>query len=60
MKKNNPDTPILLREAQGVLPKIYARYGPYSSFYIPPPRPPSPCSFGFFFFWFPVEEITSN
>lgn len=27
MKKNNPNTPILLREAQGTLPKIYARYG---------------------------------
>ena len=27
MKKNNPDTPILIREAQGTLPKIYARYG---------------------------------
>lgn len=27
MKKNNPVTPILLREAQGTLPKIYARYG---------------------------------
>lgn len=26
MKKNNPTTPILLREAQGTLPKIYARY----------------------------------
>ncbi|KAK7751089.1 hypothetical protein SLS62_006918 [Diatrype stigma] len=27
MKKNNPHTPILIREAQGVLPKVYARYG---------------------------------
>ncbi|KAK4648930.1 hypothetical protein QC762_114540 [Podospora pseudocomata] len=27
MKKNNPSTPIMLREAQGTLPKIYARYG---------------------------------
>lgn len=27
MKKNNPQTPILIREAQGTLPKIYARYG---------------------------------
>lgn len=27
MKKNNPQTPILLREAAGTLPKIYARYG---------------------------------
>ncbi|KXJ93745.1 thioredoxin-like protein [Microdochium bolleyi] len=26
MKKNNPDTPILLREAAGTLPKVYARY----------------------------------
>ncbi|RYP76762.1 hypothetical protein DL770_007172 [Monosporascus sp. CRB-9-2] len=26
MKKNNPHTPILIREAQGVLPKVYARY----------------------------------
>ncbi|KAM4065255.1 mitochondrial ribosomal protein [Hirsutella rhossiliensis] len=26
MKKNNPDTPIMLREAAGTLPKIYARY----------------------------------
>ena len=28
MKKNNPTTPIMLREAQGTLPKVYARYGP--------------------------------
>lgn len=27
MKKNNPQTPILIREAQGTLPKVYARYG---------------------------------
>ncbi|KAK6208084.1 hypothetical protein LQW54_007130 [Pestalotiopsis sp. IQ-011] len=27
MKKNNPATPILLREAAGTLPKVYARYG---------------------------------
>ncbi|KAI1092880.1 NADH dehydrogenase, alpha subcomplex, subunit 2 [Rostrohypoxylon terebratum] len=26
MKKNNPYTPILLREAFGTLPKVYARY----------------------------------
>ncbi|KAK3901186.1 thioredoxin-like protein [Staphylotrichum tortipilum] len=26
MKKNNPSTPIMLREAQGTLPKVYARY----------------------------------
>ena len=29
MKKNNPSTPIMLREAQGTLPKVYARYGPW-------------------------------
>ena len=27
MKKNNPQTPIMLREAAGTLPKIFARYG---------------------------------
>lgn len=27
MKKNNPQIPILIREAAGTLPKIYARYG---------------------------------
>jgi len=27
MKKNNPSTPIMLREAAGTLPKVYARYG---------------------------------
>ncbi|KAH9883997.1 NADH dehydrogenase, alpha subcomplex, subunit 2 [Xylariomycetidae sp. FL2044] len=26
MKKNNPHTPIMIREASGTLPKIYARY----------------------------------
>ncbi|KAM7209688.1 NADH-ubiquinone oxidoreductase [Naviculisporaceae sp. PSN 640] len=26
MKKNNPTTPIMLREAAGTLPKVYARY----------------------------------
>ncbi|KAK5991061.1 Complex I [Cladobotryum mycophilum] len=26
MKKHNPNTPILLREAAGTIPKIYARY----------------------------------
>ncbi|KAH8885754.1 NADH dehydrogenase, alpha subcomplex, subunit 2 [Thozetella sp. PMI_491] len=26
MKKNNPNIPILLREAQGTAPKVYARY----------------------------------
>jgi NADH dehydrogenase (ubiquinone) 1 alpha subcomplex subunit 2 len=29
MKKNNPQTPIMLREAAGTLPKVYARYGAY-------------------------------
>ncbi|CAH0015803.1 unnamed protein product [Clonostachys rhizophaga] len=27
MKKNNPTIPILVREAQGTIPKVYARYG---------------------------------
>lgn len=27
MKKNNPHTPIMVREAAGVEPKVYARYG---------------------------------
>lgn len=27
MKKNNPVTPIMLREAAGTLPQVYARYG---------------------------------
>ncbi|KAI0869703.1 thioredoxin-like protein [Hypoxylon argillaceum] len=26
MKKNNPHTPILMREAAGTIPKVYARY----------------------------------
>lgn len=26
MKKHNPTIPIMLREAQGTLPKVYARY----------------------------------
>jgi len=26
MKKSNPDTPILLREAAGTIPKVYARF----------------------------------
>ncbi|KAG5983133.1 hypothetical protein E4U55_000719 [Claviceps digitariae] len=26
MKKNNPQIPILIREAQGTLPKVFARY----------------------------------
>ncbi|KAK4906624.1 hypothetical protein LTR66_009888 [Elasticomyces elasticus] len=35
MKKNNPHTPIMIREALNVEPKVYARYGPSAS---PPPR----------------------
>ena len=27
MKQSNPNTPIMLREAAGTLPKVYARYG---------------------------------
>ncbi|KAF5024941.1 hypothetical protein F66182_2983 [Fusarium sp. NRRL 66182] len=27
MKRNNPNTPILIREAAGTQPKVYARYG---------------------------------
>jgi NADH dehydrogenase (ubiquinone) 1 alpha subcomplex subunit 2 len=27
MKKNNPNTPILIREATGTSPKVWARYG---------------------------------
>jgi NADH dehydrogenase (ubiquinone) 1 alpha subcomplex subunit 2 len=30
MKKNNPNTPIMLREAAGTQPKVYARYGTIS------------------------------
>ncbi|KAI1176440.1 thioredoxin-like protein [Nemania sp. FL0916] len=26
MKKNNPHTPILMREAAGTIPKVFARY----------------------------------
>lgn len=29
MKKNNPQTPIMIREAAGTIPKIYARYGTF-------------------------------
>jgi len=32
MKKNNPNTPIMLREAAGTQPKVYARYGTLYSF----------------------------
>lgn len=38
MKKNNPATPILLREAAGTLPKVYARYGAYISALLSPAR----------------------
>ncbi|KAL6878057.1 hypothetical protein HDV57DRAFT_499834 [Trichoderma longibrachiatum] len=31
IKKANPNTPILLREAAGTLPKVYARFGTPSS-----------------------------
>ncbi|KAK6537069.1 hypothetical protein TWF281_001270 [Arthrobotrys megalospora] len=34
MKKNNPEIPILIREAQGVPPRVFARYGP--SYTLPP------------------------
>ena len=27
MKKNNPHTPIMMREALGIEPRVYARYG---------------------------------
>ena len=27
MKKNNPHTPIMLREALGYEPRVFARYG---------------------------------
>jgi NADH dehydrogenase (ubiquinone) 1 alpha subcomplex subunit 2 len=27
MKKNNPNTPIMLREAAGTQPQVFARYG---------------------------------
>lgn len=27
MKKNNPHTPIMLREAQGTEPRVFARFG---------------------------------
>lgn len=29
MKKNNPQTPIMIREAAGTIPKVYARYGTF-------------------------------
>jgi len=30
MKKNNPTIPIMLRDAAGTPPKVYARYGTHS------------------------------
>jgi len=27
MKKHNPDTPILIREAAGIEPRVFARFG---------------------------------
>lgn len=27
MKKNNPNVPILIREASGTIPKVFTRYG---------------------------------
>lgn len=33
MKQSNPDTPILIREATGVQPKLWARYGMLCSSY---------------------------
>lgn len=37
MKKNNPHTPIMLREAAGTQPRVYARYGEYL-YYAPSSR----------------------
>src|SRR5690348_11591145 len=31
MKKNNPNTPILIREATGTEPRVWARYGEIGS-----------------------------
>lgn len=31
MKKHNPNIPILIREAQGIEPRVWARYGKKSS-----------------------------
>lgn len=51
MKKNNPQIPILIREAQGTLPKIYARYGTnepqkHTLASFKSPRASKPSSFG--------------
>lgn len=32
MKKNNPSTPIMMREAAGTVPKVFARYGKILAF----------------------------
>jgi hypothetical protein len=32
MKKHNPETPILIREATGVAPKVWARYSTFGRF----------------------------
>jgi NADH dehydrogenase (ubiquinone) 1 alpha subcomplex subunit 2 len=34
MKKHNPHTPIMIREALGVEPKVYARYGVWTERYL--------------------------
>jgi hypothetical protein len=34
MKKNNPNTPIMLREAAGTQPRVYARYGEFTAIWI--------------------------
>lgn len=44
MKKNNPNTPIMIREAAGTLPKIFARYGSSPLPLLPPLLPPLPPS----------------
>lgn len=36
MKKHNPHTPILIREAANTAPKVWARYGAFSRFYTVP------------------------
>jgi hypothetical protein len=35
MKKNNPHTPIMLRDAAGTAPRVYARYGMSTVYYAP-------------------------
>jgi hypothetical protein len=35
MKKNNPYVPILIREASGTEPRIFARYGRFSQMHCP-------------------------